>query len=63
MTSLGQGAAIDRRVFAFANHFYSLSFTQNFIIKFKTQVVIKFNFQSILFVKFLYVMSYALLLR
>jgi large-conductance mechanosensitive channel len=60
---LGQGVILGRRVIAFANIFYSLSSAQNSIIEFETQIIIKFNFQSILFLIFLYVKYYALLLR
>jgi hypothetical protein len=49
--SLGQGAVLDRRVFLLPQkYFYSLPSTQNSIIEFKTKFVIKFNFQSILYV-------------
>jgi hypothetical protein len=36
---------------------------KTFVIKFKTQFVIKFNFESISIVIFLYVMYYALLIQ
>jgi hypothetical protein len=45
------------------NVFYPLPSAQNSVIEFETQGVIKFNFQSISFVIFLYVMYYALLLQ
>jgi hypothetical protein len=49
--SLGQGAVLDRRVFPLLQKcFYSLPSTQNTIIEFETKFVIKFNFQSILYV-------------
>jgi hypothetical protein len=44
MSPLGQGAALDHRVITFACCFDSLSSTQNSVIEFKTQIVIKFNF-------------------
>jgi hypothetical protein len=46
LASLGQGTILDRQVMASANCCYSQSFAQNFVIKFKTYFVIKFNFQS-----------------
>jgi hypothetical protein len=46
--SLGQGVILNRQVFLLLqNLFYSLSFPQNSVIKFETQIEIKFNFQSI----------------
>jgi hypothetical protein len=48
--SLGQDVVLDRQVIASANVFYSQSSAQNSVIEFKTQLVIKFNFQSISFV-------------
>jgi hypothetical protein len=44
---LGQGVILNRQVIASANRFYPQSSAQNFVIKFKTQIIIKFNFQSI----------------
>jgi hypothetical protein len=41
---LGKGAIFDGRVIASINIFYSLSSAQNYVIEFKTQIVIKFNF-------------------
>jgi hypothetical protein len=42
---LAQCAVLDRRVFpAFAKYFYFLPFAQNSVTKFKTQIVINFNF-------------------
>jgi hypothetical protein len=40
----GQGVVLDRRVIASANVFYYTSSAQNSVVKFKTQLVIKFNF-------------------
>jgi hypothetical protein len=48
--SLGQGAVLDQKCFAFTNVFYSLSFAQKSVIEFKIQIVINFNFQCISFV-------------
>jgi hypothetical protein len=49
--SQGQGAVLDRRVFPLPQKcFYSLASTQNSVFEFKTQIIIKFNFQSISYV-------------
>jgi hypothetical protein len=61
--SLVQDVILDREVIVFINVFYSLSSAQNSVIEFETYFVINFNFQSISFVIFLYVMYYTLLLR
>jgi hypothetical protein len=42
------------------NHFYSQSSAHNSITEFETQFIIKFNFQSISFANFLYVVYYEL---
>jgi hypothetical protein len=49
--SLGQGAILDRRMFPLPQkYFHPLSSAQNSVIEFKTQIVIKFNLQSISYV-------------
>jgi hypothetical protein len=58
-----QDVILDREVIVSVNVFYSPSSAQNSVIEFKTHFVINFNFQSISFVIFLYVMYYTLLLR
>jgi hypothetical protein len=63
LASLGQGVILDQRVIASTNLFYSQSYTQISVIKFESQFVIKFNFQSILFIYFLYEIYYTLLLQ
>jgi large-conductance mechanosensitive channel len=62
LAPLGQGVILGRRDIASTYVFYSLSSARNSVIDFKTQIVMKFNFQSISFIIFLYVMYYALLL-
>jgi hypothetical protein len=50
--SLRHGAVLDRRVIISANYLYFQSSAQNSVTKFKTQLVIKFNFQSFSFAFF-----------
>jgi hypothetical protein len=60
---LGQGVILVHQDIAYANIFYSVSSAQNSVIEFQTQIVIKFSFQNISFVHFLYVTYYASLLQ
>jgi hypothetical protein len=60
--SLVQGVVLNHRVFSLPQIILVLYLPLKLVIKFETQSVIKFNFQSISFVIFLYVMYYTLLL-
>jgi hypothetical protein len=59
--SLGQDAVLDRRVSSLPQKMYFI--LSSVATEFETEIVIKFNFQSISFVIFLYVMYYASLLQ